>query len=146
MRQIAALRGGLLWAAGRALSGAYRPLSGEQRGAKLSPKHHSTSGEAKSPELAGRTLYPPPPPPNTYWSISTENGGGGMGSGFVSSRTQSLSWRGRGGEMDSCWVQRDKEWTELHQQSPESEESSGLACCTAQDFESSQGYRFSSDA
>lgn len=58
MRQIAALRGGLLWAAGRALSGAYRPLSGEQRGAKLSPKHHSTSGEAKSPELAGRT--PPP--------------------------------------------------------------------------------------
>lgn len=102
MRQIAALRGGLLWAAGRALSGAYRPLSGEQRGAKLSPKHHSTSGEAKSPELAGRTLYPPPtpPPPNTYWSISTENGGGGMGSGFVSSRTQSLSWRGGGGGGD----------------------------------------------
>lgn len=89
-------------------------------------------------------------PPHThtpsYWSISTENGRGGMGSGFVSSRTQSLSWRGGGGaEMDSCWVQRDKEWTELHQQSPESAESSGLACCTAQDFASSQGYRFSSD-
>lgn len=70
MRQIAALRGGLLWAAGRALSGAYRPLSGEQRGAKLSPKHHSTSGEAKSPELAGRTLYPPPTPPTRTGALA----------------------------------------------------------------------------
>lgn len=61
MRQFAALRGGLLWAAGCALSGAYRPLSGEQRGAELSPKHHSNIGEAKSPEVAGRT-----PPPYTH--------------------------------------------------------------------------------
>lgn len=144
MRQIAALRGGLLWAAGRALSGAYRPLSGEQRGAKLSPKHHSTSGEAKSPELAGRT--PPPPRPRT---------------GALAQKTDVEVWdrdscppglspypggEVGGAEMDSCWVQRDKEWTELHQQSPESSESSGLACCTAQDFASSQGYRFSSDA
>lgn len=35
----------------------------------------------------------------------------------------------RGAERDSCWVQRDKERTELHQQSPVSAESSGLACC-----------------
>lgn len=64
-----------------------------------------------------------------------------MGSGFVSSRTQSLSWRGGGGRR---WIAVGFSGT--LQQSPESEESSGLACFTAQDFESSQGYRFSSDA